>query len=377
MPGLVLGGLLAPTVADGAAPAVRVTRTVATGLDVPWNVAPLPDGSGALVSQRDTGVVSLVAPRGGRVRQVGRVAVTSGGEGGLLGLALSPSFSKDHWVYAYYSTARDNRVVRMQYAGGRLGGTHLLLSGIPRGSRHNGGGLAFSPKGMLYVSTGDSGDSALAQRRGSLAGKVLRMHPDGRRPTSNPFGSYVWSVGHRNPQGLAFDADGRLWATEFGNNAWDEPERHQQGEELRLAHGRGPQRRQQVRRPEGGVADVGGRPVRHRDRARCGVHRGGHRHPALPGAPARRLRRHPGRLPHRHLRAAARGRPLVGERAVGGHLEPGRQRHAAPRRRPDPAPPGALSRSAGAAGRAVRALCQDGCDVGRGTRCESGTVPPL
>jgi aldose sugar dehydrogenase len=207
-------------------PSVRVAGAVATGLKTPWGLAFLPDGS-ALVGERDTGRIVLVRA-GGRQGIVGTVpGVVSngsiGGEAGLLGLALSPGFATDHQLYVYMSTASDNRILRMGYTGGRLGRATVVLAGIPHGLHHNGGRLAFGPDGMLYASTGESGDPALAQDRSSLGGKILRMTPAGRPAPGNPYpGSVVWSYGHRNVEGLAFDAAGRLWATEFGDKAYDE-----------------------------------------------------------------------------------------------------------------------------------------------------------
>ena len=202
-----------------------MTGTVASGLTTPWGIAFLPDGS-ALVGERDTAKVLLVRP--GSQHLVGTVpGVVSngqqGGEGGLLGLAVSPSYATDHLIYAYMSTAADNRIVRMTYTGGRLGRPSPILTGIPHGLHHNGGRLAFGPDGMLYASTGEGGVPARAQDKGSLGGKILRMTPEGRAAPGNPFpGSVVWSYGHRNVEGLAFDSAGRLWATEFGDKAWDE-----------------------------------------------------------------------------------------------------------------------------------------------------------
>jgi glucose/arabinose dehydrogenase len=146
----------------------------------------------------------------------------SGGEAGLLGLALSPAYATDHLLYAYLSSGSDNRIVRMTYSGGRLGAPTAIVTGIPRGLHHNGGGLVFGPDGMLYASTGESGNRSLAQNRSSLGGKVLRMTPAGKPAPGNPFGTLVWSYGHRNVEGLAFDAAGRLWATEFGDKGYDE-----------------------------------------------------------------------------------------------------------------------------------------------------------
>jgi glucose/arabinose dehydrogenase len=195
------------------------TRTVATGLRVPWGIAFLPDGS-ALVSERTTGRILRIGPNGSK-----RVAMrlpgvaTNAGEGGLLGLALSPRYAQDRLIYAYLTTARDNRIVRF-----RLGGrARPVLTGLRRGTIHDGGRIAFGPDGKLYAGVGETGDRALAQSRGSQNGKILRMNPDGSVPSDNPFrGSRVWSWGHRNVQGLAWDAAGRLFATEFGQDRFDE-----------------------------------------------------------------------------------------------------------------------------------------------------------
>jgi glucose/arabinose dehydrogenase len=149
-------------------------------------------------------------------------SVGQGGETGLLGLALHPRFRTNHWLYAYLSTGDDNRVVRMQYAGGRLGAPQPVLTGIPRSLHHNGGALAFGPGGLLFVSTGDAERPSSAQDRHSLAGKVLRVTPEGAPAPGNPFGTRVWSYGHRNVEGLAVDGRGGVWATEFGDHTWDE-----------------------------------------------------------------------------------------------------------------------------------------------------------
>jgi glucose/arabinose dehydrogenase len=211
-----------PPPAAAALPAVGEPEDVATGLAVPWGLAFLPDGR-ALVGERPTGRVLVVEP-GQEPVDVGSVpGVAADGEGGLLGLALSPDFAQDRLVYAYLTTDVDNRVVTVSFDGTRLGRSTAVLTGIPRASYHDGGRLLFDPDGMLLVTTGDAGDPELAQQVDSLAGKILRMAPDGSVPADNPFpGSLVWSLGHRNVQGLAFDDEGRLWATEFGSSAYDE-----------------------------------------------------------------------------------------------------------------------------------------------------------
>ena len=202
--------------------APRVVRTIASGLEVPWGVTFLPDGT-ALVSERDTTRV-LAIGRSGDVREVGRIDQASPqGEAGVLGLAASPSYDEDGLVYAYVSTASDNRVIRMTYDGRQLGEPEDVLTGIPNGFIHDGGRLLFAEDGTLFVSTGETGEPPLAQESDSLAGKILRITAEGDPAPDNPVdGSPVWSMGHRNVQGLAFDDRGRLWATEFGQETWDE-----------------------------------------------------------------------------------------------------------------------------------------------------------
>ncbi|MFJ9830694.1 PQQ-dependent sugar dehydrogenase [Streptomyces sp. NPDC101169] len=207
---------------------VKVLRTVAEGLKTPWGLAPLP-GGGLLVSSRNDGTITRVDEKTGRETLVGTVSgVAPEGEGGLLGIALSPGFASDHMIYAYFTSASDNRIVRMLYdagkpAGEQLGAPDTVFKGIPKGFIHNGGRIAFGPDRMLYAGTGESGDRGLAQDRKSLGGKILRLTPEGEPAPGNPFpGSPVYSYGHRNVQGLAWDSRQRLFASEFGQDTWDE-----------------------------------------------------------------------------------------------------------------------------------------------------------
>ncbi|MGW1075278.1 PQQ-dependent sugar dehydrogenase [Streptomyces sp. NPDC002537] len=217
--------------APSAAPAegsAKVVRTLTAKLTSPWGLAPLPGGD-LLVGSRDTGKIIRVAAKDGAQSEVGSVpGVAAAGEGGLLGLALSPGYATDHLLYAYFTTASDNRIARLRYDeakpdGQRLGQPDTVFQGIPKGQIHNGGRIAFGPDGMLYAGTGEGGDRGLAQDPKSFGGKILRMTPDGRPAPRNPRAdSVIYSSGHRNVQGLAWDADRRLWASEFGQDTWDE-----------------------------------------------------------------------------------------------------------------------------------------------------------
>lgn len=202
-----------------AAPALGAPTTLVDGLTTPWSVA-FSDGA-VLVSQRDTAEILEVVDGGTRV--VGAIpSATPGGEGGLLGIAV-----RDGFLYAYATTADGNRVLRSPLEGEpgalRLGTPQTVLDGIPSANIHNGGRIAFGPDGMLYVTAGDASEPGAAQDPDALGGKILRVTPDGAAPADNPFpGSPVWSLGHRNPQGIGWDADGTMYASEFGQNTWDE-----------------------------------------------------------------------------------------------------------------------------------------------------------
>ncbi len=207
-----------------AGPVEVETGVVATNLEAPWGLAFLPNGD-ALVTERDTGRL-LRLDGSGDVEEVQRLPASGVGEGGLLGIAVSPDYERDGLLYAYYSTDADNRVVRF-----RLGEEpEPVLTGIPVNSYHNGGRISFGPDGMLYVGTGDAGDTSSSQDRDSLAGKILRIEPDGDVPEDNPFpNNPAYSYGHRNVQGLAWDEAGQLYATEFGQNRFDEVNRIEPG----------------------------------------------------------------------------------------------------------------------------------------------------
>ena len=224
--GLVCGACATdegPSPAGIASARVGQPSVLVGGLAVPWAIAFLPGGD-ALVTERDSARLLRVTPRGA-VSTVGTVpGAEPYGEGGLLGVAVSPSFGRDRQVYLYVSTAADNRIVRFRYSGSGIGPLDPVVTGIPRAAVHNGGRLAFGPDGMLWAATGEHGEPGLAQDRASLAGKILRMTPDpkGRPAPGNPFGTLVWTYGHRNVEGMAWDGTGRMYATEFGQDRFDE-----------------------------------------------------------------------------------------------------------------------------------------------------------
>lgn len=189
-------------------------NTVASKLKTPWDIAFLPDGD------------MLVTERSGTVKRIGSAGtypvegVTETSEGGLLGIALHPDFSNNTHVYLY-STYQENgtllnRVERYTYNANSLVFNKLIIGGIPGASNHDGGALAFGPDGKLYIGTGDAGNESSAQETSALSGKILRLNDDGSVPADNPFGNAVYSYGHRNPQGIAWDDEGRMWAVEHG-----------------------------------------------------------------------------------------------------------------------------------------------------------------
>ena len=208
-------------------PVTDVPQDVLTGLSVPWSLAFLPTGA-VLVTHRDTARVTLLTATGdAQLTGPGADALVDttvhGGEGGLLGVAVAPDVDRTGLVYLYRTAVAGNEVVRAVLDDGTLGELEPVLQGIPAAANHNGGRIAFGPDGQLYVGTGDAGEPGAAQDPGSLAGKILRVTPDGAPAPGNPTpGSPVWSLGHRNVQGLGWAPDGRMLATELGQNTYDE-----------------------------------------------------------------------------------------------------------------------------------------------------------
>ncbi|GLZ35524.1 hypothetical protein Lesp02_77110 [Lentzea sp. NBRC 105346] len=204
-----------PAVAQDG-PSAQAVRTIATKLDIPWDIEFAPDGSG-IFTERDTRKIKKI--KGTTITTLDTVseASTTGGEGGLLGLALSKTFATDNTVFIYYSTGSDNRIAKK-----KLGSpAQPIVTGIPRNRYHNGGGLEFGPDGFLYATTGDGQNKANAQNKNSLGGKILRFDTNGKAAPGNPFNSLVYSYGHRNVQGITWVGT-TAYATEFGDAKTDE-----------------------------------------------------------------------------------------------------------------------------------------------------------
>jgi len=211
-------GVTSPNSSGSVAPNVGQldVEVVAQDLDIPWEIVFLPSGE-MLVTERPGTLLKI-----GNNREVVQKieGVVHIGEGGLLGMALDPDFEKNNFIYLY-STSKDNsgyinRVEKYQFDGNKLTERKVILEGITGSANHDGGRIRFGPDGKLYVTTGDAETPALAQDTNSLNGKILRINSDGSIPADNPFGNAVYSYGHRNPQGLAWDNEGRLWETEHG-----------------------------------------------------------------------------------------------------------------------------------------------------------------
>ena len=219
-----------PPPAGPQVPAATATpQDVLTGLVTPWGMTFLPGGA-VLITLRDPGQVLLLtesgaAPLTGPGAEALAATTRHGGEGGLLGVAVADDVEQTGLVYLYRTTDQGNEVVRtvLDAVAGTLGELVPVLQGIPAAGNHNGGRIAFGPDGQLYIGTGDAGTPDAAQDPGSLAGKILRVTPDGAPTSGNPTpGSPVWSLGHRNVQGLGWDPDGRMLASELGQNTYDE-----------------------------------------------------------------------------------------------------------------------------------------------------------
>ena len=199
-------------------------ETVAENLDIPWSIVWDPDGT-IFFTERN-GNVRII--QDGIVSEKPILSLDVGGfEGGLLGIALDPNYSENHYIYLFYTYnnffSTENKVVRYVESNLTLSEDKVLIDKIPGGPNHDGGRIQFGPDGKLYITTGDAGNAGLAQDKNSVAGKILRINSDGSIPEDNPFsGSPIYSYGHRNPQGLDWDDSGNLVATEHGPRQHDE-----------------------------------------------------------------------------------------------------------------------------------------------------------
>ena len=209
---------------DSQNPDSSLSTVLAEGLDTPWAIAFLPDRS------------ILLTERPGRLRKIdssgklnplpipGMPKVNEIGEGGLLGITLHPQFTSNNYLYLYYTysgsgDATLNRVSRLTYQNNQLLSEVIIIDQIPGAGNHNGGRIKFGPDGFLYITTGDAGEPSQAQNKDNLAGKILRVTDLGQAAAGNPFNNLVYSLGHRNPQGIAWDSSGNLWQTEHGRSS--------------------------------------------------------------------------------------------------------------------------------------------------------------
>lgn len=199
---------------------IRVEEVV-SGLDVPWGIGFLPNGN-MLVTER-SGQVRLVQNDTLQPQPVATLNAVDEGEGGLLGIAIHPEFASNRWFYLYYTANRDgsrtNRVERWQLSADGLSAApdRVIVDNIPVAQFHNGGRIRFGPDGMLYIGTGDARDPDISQDVNSLAGKILRVTPEGAVPADNPFpDNPVYILGIRNTQGFDWLDASTLWVTDHG-----------------------------------------------------------------------------------------------------------------------------------------------------------------
>jgi glucose/arabinose dehydrogenase len=194
-------------------------ETIKSGLKIPWEIVLLPDNR-LLVTERAGNIKVFSLDDPAKEVSISIQGIAAAGEGGLLGAALHPDFESNKQIYLYYTTRSEgalvNRVERFKLENDKLAEGKIIVNNIPGNSNHDGGRIAFGPDGYLYITTGDAQNEDSAQDKSSLAGKILRVDSEGRAALDNPFNNLVFSYGHRNPQGIIWDDQKRLWATEHG-----------------------------------------------------------------------------------------------------------------------------------------------------------------
>ena len=205
---------------------------IATDLLIPWSINKI--GNTFYLSERGGNIVKVENGQVEKQQLQLEKPISTASEAGFLGFVLAPDFVESNQAYGYYTyeddTGQFNRIVRLKLENDTWREEEVLLDQIPSGRVHHGGRLKIGPDGKLYATTGDALQSDSAQDVNSLGGKILRLNLDGSIPSDNPFpNSYVYSFGHRNPQGLTWAPDGTMYASEHGNNANDEINRIEPG----------------------------------------------------------------------------------------------------------------------------------------------------
>ena len=195
-------------------------ETLVKNLDTPWAIDFLPNGN--MIFTERPGRVSIFDFDSKEIRIIANIDVSEIGESGLSGIAIDPNYANNHFVYVYYTSDNGNQVSRFELINNELINEMILLDNIPSARFHDGGRIKFGPDGKLYITTGDATIPSTAQDLNSLAGKILRINPDGTIPDDNPFGNYVYSYGHRNSQGIAWNSNGELYSSEHGPTKNDE-----------------------------------------------------------------------------------------------------------------------------------------------------------
>ncbi|WP_404451159.1 PQQ-dependent sugar dehydrogenase [Virgibacillus necropolis] len=227
-------------------------KVVAQNLEEPWEIQLVNDTF--YISERTGSIVTVKNGEQSRKAVDFEKDISSQPEAGLLGIAMPPNFTETKQAFAYYSYQENDtyyqRVIKMKETNDTWEEVEVLLDKIPGGRFHQGGRIAIGPDNKLYITTGDATIASNAQDLDSLSGKILRMNLDGTIPSDNPFeNSYVYTYGHRNPQGLAWDNAGDLYATEHGSNAYDEINLIQKGNNYGWPVIRGDESREGMKEP--------------------------------------------------------------------------------------------------------------------------------